>query len=134
MITTQWSTSLIFATLVLACTSSANTCVEVPVPKNPVSHVCGLLKDQAGDPIGHAKVQIWKDHSLFIEAETSHEGNFSFDNLKEGTYGVLFVANGFYQFGFPIVVHKFNQKCQRSLEVVLCINGPCGCSATLKRR
>ncbi len=134
MTKTQRSMLLTFATLVLAGSSSGNECIEVPVPKKPVSHLCGILKDQAGDPIGHARVQIWKDHSLFIEVETGDEGKFSFDNLKEGTYEVLFVANGFYQFRFPIVVHKFSQKCQRSLEVVLCINGPCGCSATLKRR
>jgi Carboxypeptidase regulatory-like domain len=113
--------------------TTATTCIEVQIPKKPVSHICGRLIDPIGDPIAHAKIQILKDDVVVAEVESDEKGNFSFGDLKEGNYIFCPQAPGFYHFSFPISVRKPNRKCGRSLEVLLRPMGPCGCSATLKR-
>jgi hypothetical protein len=64
--------------------TTATTCIEVQIPKKPVSHICGRLIDPIGDPIAHAKIQILKDDVVVAEVESDEKGNFSFGDLKEG--------------------------------------------------
>ncbi|MGB7729481.1 MAG: carboxypeptidase regulatory-like domain-containing protein [Candidatus Acidiferrum sp.] len=125
--------TVLLATVFFAVGSSATTCVEVPVPKKPVSHICGRLLDGVGGPIAQAKVRIWKEDVLVAEVQTDDNGKFSFDTLKDGNYDIGFLAEPFHRFSFPITIRKSRQKCNRSLEVVLAIGTSCGCSAALKR-
>lgn len=127
------STVLLAAFLVIGI-SSATTCVEVKYSFKPLSRACGMVMDQAGDPIEHAKVRISKGDTLVAQVQTDSVGWFSFDTLADGDYDIRFFAEGFTRCSFPIVVHKTHWKPHRSLEAVLPIaTGPCGCSAALNR-
>lgn len=128
---------LLLTFFVLTGIVSATTCLEVPYPKTPISHVCGIVRDRLGQPVAQAKVQILRNDSLstevLTEVQTDKDGRFSFEHLKSGTYRILFIADGFSHFGFPIQVQHSDTKCKQTLEVLMCLGSSCDCSATLKK-
>jgi hypothetical protein len=130
----RWGLSLL-ALLAMAVGVSANTCVEIPSPKKPLSHVCGVIVDRTGATVAGAKVQILteKDDSVLAEVQSDSNGRFSFETLKEGRYQIRVVAQGFSGFQVPIRVHNPKEKCKGALKVTVVVGGPCGSSAELER-
>jgi hypothetical protein len=121
--------------LAMAGGASANECVEIPHPKKPLSHVCGVIVDPMGGTIAGAKVQILaeKNDSVLAEVQSGSNGRFSFETLKEGRYQIRVVAEGFSVFQVPIRVHNPKAKCKGSLKVTVVVGGPCGSSAELEK-
>lgn len=121
--------------LAMAGGASADECVEIPYPKKPLSHVCGVIVDPSDETVANAKVQIRavKDDSALAEVQSDSNGRFSFGMLKEGSYQIRVVAKGFSTFQVPIRVHNPKERCKASLKVTLALGGPCGSSAELEK-
>jgi hypothetical protein len=111
------------------------TCVDIPHPKKPLSHVCGRIVNPAQGMVANAKVQILKNDSVVAEAQSDSNGRFSFETLKEGSYQMRVTAEGFSTFEVPIRVHNPKAKCKASLKVTLSpgVGHPCGSSVVLKK-
>jgi|SRR5579863_5605542 len=87
----------------------------------PIHHVCGIVIDQTGAPMAHAKLTILQEGTQLASRETGGDGKFSFDQLKAGNYDVQAQEEGFHSFRFPIVLLKPVERCERALEVELTV-------------
>jgi hypothetical protein len=97
------------------------TCEELRL--KPLRCVCGTIIDEAGEVVSRADVTILKDGKGIATLETGADGNFSFDELKTGSYDLHARAVGFRLFSFPIVVENPAKKCKQRLEIILPASG-----------
>jgi hypothetical protein len=118
--------AIVAAGLLLPVTTGALCASEVICSQErvkPVRHICGIVIDQSGAPVAHARVAILKGETELVAAETGEDGKFSFDGLKTGSYDVQAQKEGFHTFRFPIVLVKPGERCKRALEVELIVGG-----------
>jgi hypothetical protein len=55
------------------------------------------------------------------EVQSGENGNFSFENLKEGNYEIQVQASGYASFEFSVVLANADKKCKRALQIPLSI-------------
>jgi hypothetical protein len=110
----------------------ADTCLA---PKNPVpaALVCGRVRDQAGDPIANAALQVVNAEGVTVaEARADAKGNFVFDPLPKGEYNLTTKMEGWHLF-WPVEItsSKPRKACNLPLEVTLGIK-VCGAEVSKK--
>ena len=103
--------------LLAASTCNATTCVAEPV--KPIRHVCGIVKNEAGAPIPHAKVTVLKGGTELGAVQTGTDGKFSLERLEAGNYDVQVEADGYHTERSSIVIVRPATKCKRGLYVLL---------------
>jgi hypothetical protein len=91
-----------------------------------VRSICGIVIDQVGVPIAHARLSLSKNGKEFVVLQADEDGKFSIDGLSAGSYDIRAEARGFVAFEFPIVLAKPRPQCKRALEVELLVGGE-GC-------
>jgi Carboxypeptidase regulatory-like domain len=112
--------------LLLAVSSCATTCLTLP-PLKPVQHVCGVVFNNAGEPIADAHVVILKDGVEVVSMQTGADGRFSFEQLSAGNYDIQIQAKGYLGEASAITLVKPDAKCRQELKINLAIG--MGCSS-----
>lgn len=106
-----------FLLLFSASGSFADTCISIPL--KPVQHICGIVKNQAGERISNARLTLTKGELEIIAIETDADGRFDFKGVAAGDYVLRASMPGYTQVQSPIKVVKPTEKCKQSLDVVL---------------
>lgn len=129
---TTFATRIIgFVVLVTGSTSSANTCIEVPL--KPIRHVCGIVTNQLGETIPNAKLTLLKGGIELITIQTSPNGKFEFGRVEAGTYELRAQFDGYLTVRSPLVIVRPTPKCNRGLKVTLPVVA-CGGGIGMARR
>jgi hypothetical protein len=102
-------------------------------PIKPLSCVCGKLTDQAGDPVLGATVKVIKDGINLATVKTDGSGNFSFDELKSGSYELDARLEGLEPFHSKIVVANPTKRCKRGLVILLVLSYPDNCGSQVMK-
>jgi hypothetical protein len=98
---------------------SANTCVALPVKPISIRHVCGVVKNQAGEKITNAELILLKDGMEVKTVQSDSNGRFDFGRVEAGQYALRAQSHGYKPVQDRIVINRPSTKSNLGLEVEL---------------
>lgn len=116
--------------LVPAGTAGVIPCVSIRTKPILLHHICGTVRNSAGDPVAKATVTVSQGSKELGTLQTGAEGKFSFEKFDQGRYKVRVEAEGYARAQTSISIAKPTAGCKRSLVVSLAESGKC---STAKR-
>jgi hypothetical protein len=120
-----WSTALLAFVLAMKSSTQADVCVfERP---KPIRHVCGLIVDSQTEPIGGAKVTLFKRGKELLTARSSEDGKFDLQKVPNGHYELLVEHQFFKWFRFAFIVTRTSDICTSQLRVEMATGIPHDC-------
>lgn len=127
-----WSCALLL--FVIQTTSRGEVICDKVRPDKPVRCVCGKLTDPTGGTVSDATVTVIKDGINVATVKTGADGNFTFGELKSGSYGLSARAEYLVPFQSPIVVVNPTKQCKRGLLIMLVTSYPDNCGSRVVKR
>lgn len=102
----------LLGTAALACTDPGN---ENGNKKSDISG--GVVDADTKKPLGNVLVSAYSANKKEKVVQTDNHGNFSFDDLKSGTYKLVFEKDGYRKVTKEKVLIRSDEGCQLNVEL-----------------
>jgi len=111
--------------LLLTCVFSATALIANASPGNPGNGECGKKNDIGGGvtdadnkkPVGNVSITAYTANKKEKVIITDNNGNYSFDDLKPGTYKLVFEKSGYKKAVRDKILIKADEGLQLNIEL-----------------